>query len=263
MTPTEAARTSADPVHIEPVDLQLLALAERDATARERAHLAECAACSVELGALRRVVNIGRVAGSDRVLTPPAQVWAGIHAELGLSDAVRTAPIAAVPVTVVPVAAVPVGKAPVRLLSRRRWVPLAVAAGVIGLVGGIAIGVAATTSGAPRDRVIAEATLDALPGWTASGSALVEVADDGRRSVVVDLDAPNSTSPSLREVWLLKVDASGLVSVGFLDGSTGRFTIPASVDLAQYPLVDVSAEPADGDPAHSGDSIVRGRLHAL
>ena len=268
MTPTDAARTSADPVHIEPVDLQLLALAERDATARERAHLAECAECFVELRALRRVVNLGRAAGSDRVLTPPAQVWAGIHAELGLSDAVRTAPVAAGPVAAGPVAAgpvtaAPVGKAPVRLLSHRRWVPVAAAAGVIGLVCGIAIGVAATTGGAPRDRVVAEATLDALPGWTASGSALVEVAEDGRRSVVVELDAPNSTSPPLREVWLLKADVSGLVSVGFLDGSTGRFTIPASVDLAQYPFVDVSAEPADGDPAHSGDSIVRGRLHAL
>jgi hypothetical protein len=141
-------------------------------------------------------------------------------------------------------------------------VPFAAAAGVIGLVGGIAIGVASTTGSSPSEQVVAEAALDALPGWTASGTARVEQSADGRRSVVVNLEAPAS-STSLREVWLLKADASGLVSIGFLDGSSGRFTIPASVDLAQYPLVDVSAEPADGDPAHSGDSIVRGQLHAL
>lgn len=91
----------------------------------------------------------------------------------------------------------------------------------------------------------------------------VEESADGRRSVVVDLEAQTSPTTGLREVWLLKADASGLVSTGFLEGASGRFTIPANVDLSQYSLVDVSAEPADGDPAHSGDSIVRGQLYAL
>ncbi|WP_432432642.1 anti-sigma factor domain-containing protein [Cryobacterium breve] len=67
---------------------------------------------------------------------------------------------------------------------------------------------------------------------------------------------------SLREVWLIKADASGLISIGLLDGNTGHFDIPDDVDLAQYPLVDVSAEPDNGNPAHSGNSIVRGELHA-
>ena len=67
----------------------------------------------------------------------------------------------------------------------------------------------------------------------------------------------------LREVWLIKADASGLISIGFLDGDTGTFTIPDGVNLSEYPLVDVSAEPADGNPAHSGNSIVRGELRAL
>lgn len=264
MTPIDAAHAPAvhtDPSHIEAADLHLLALAERDATAGESAHLATCADCAGHYRALREVVHIGRDTGPDRILAPPAGVWAGIHAQLGLSDAVRIPPLAAsMPDPSTPD---PAEAAPVRALSRHRWVPLAAAAGVIGLVGGMAIGVAATSGGASRERVVAEATLDALPGWTASGSALVEVADDGHRSVVVAMDAPAAAATSLLEVWLLKADASGLVSIGFLDGASGRFTVPASVDLAQYPLVDVSAEPADGDPAHSGDSIVRGRLHAL
>ncbi|MCY7405488.1 MAG: anti-sigma factor [Cryobacterium sp.] len=292
MTPINATHIDAahiDAAHIDAADLHLLALvAERDASARERAHLAACAACAGEYLALRQVVQLGRAAGFDRLLTPPAAVWASIRAELGLSDAVRTVPRLSTPPHLTDTAARPDASgslidgpesatppevlpdsgsvreiAPVRLLPRRRWVPVAAAAGVIGLVGGIAIGVASTTGGSPREQVVAEATLDALPGWTAGGSARVEQASDGRRAVVVDLDAPASSSTSLREVWLLKADASGLVSIGFLDGSTGRFTIPASVDLAQYPIIDVSAEPTDGDPAHSGDSIVRGQLHAL
>ena len=89
----------------------------------------------------------------------------------------------------------------------------------------------------------------------------MEKAADGHREVVVDLTGATGSAP-LREVWLIKADASGLVSIGLLDGATGRFSIPDGLDLAQYPLVDVSAEPDNGDPAHSGDSIVRGELHA-
>ncbi|ANP71504.1 anti-sigma factor domain-containing protein [Cryobacterium arcticum] len=146
---------------------------------------------------------------------------------------------------------------------RRRWLPLAAAACAVGLVGGIAAGAwwQATRPPAPVP-VIAEAQLDALPGWTASGSAAVEEDADGRRDVVVDLTEGDATA-GLREVWLLTADATGLVSVGLLDGSSGRFSIPADLDLSQYPVVDVSAEPDDGNPAHSGDSIVRGTLHGL
>ena len=47
---------------------------------------------------------------------------------------------------------------------------------------------------------------------------------------------------------------------GVLDGTDGVFAVPDDVDLAEYPLVDVSQEPFDDDPEHSGDSIVRGPL---
>ncbi|TFD91125.1 anti-sigma factor [Cryobacterium lactosi] len=158
------------------------------------------------------------------------------------------------------------GRAPVtdlRIRRRRRsWVPVAAAACAVGLVGGVAGGAWWQSTRAPApETVIAQAQLDALPGWTASGSALVEEAADGRREVVVDLD--DADADGLREVWLLTADATGLVSVGLLDGSSGRFSIPAGVDLAEFPVVDVSAEPADGNPAHSGDSIVRGTLNTL
>ena len=63
-------------------------------------------------------------------------------------------------------------------------------------------------------------------------------------------------------MWLLKPDVSGLVSLGMLDGTTGEFAVPAGLDLAEFPVVDVSDEPLDGEPAHSGVSVVRGALDA-
>ena len=167
----------------------------------------------------------------------------------------------------------PAGPAPVARIdghgrSRRArfWLPLTVAAGIVGLVGGLGGGIwweSLRQDAAPPvvEAKIAEATLDPFPGWTAGGTAYVEKAADGHREVVVDLTGATGSAP-LREVWLIKADASGLVSIGLLDGATGRFSIPDGLDLAQYPLVDVSAEPDNGDPAHSGDSIVRGELHA-
>ncbi|HEU4758159.1 MAG TPA: anti-sigma factor, partial [Agromyces sp.] len=76
---------------------------------------------------------------------------------------------------------------------------------------------------------------------------------------VVDLDAAVPAG-DVREVWLIRTDASGLVSLGLLEGDSGRFVVPDGIDLGEFTLVDVSAEPVDGDPAHSGDSIVRGEL---
>ena len=55
-------------------------------------------------------------------------------------------------------------------------------------------------------------------------------------------------------------DGQALISLGVLDDSSGTFRVPDSVDLDEYRLVDISFEPVDGDPAHSGDSIVRGEL---
>ena len=288
--------------HLDRDTLALVALAELELSPAEQEHLAACPGCTGELDALRRTVLIGRSAGSVDLVTPADAVWGRIHSALGLSDAVAAPPrlaatdlaepdIAAADVAVTDVAgpgasatvtgatgAVAPTDGPgtdadaprsepasvVRLPRRRRvWVPVAAAACAVGVVGGVAGGAWWQSTRAPApETVIAQAQLDALPGWTATGSALVEESADGRREVVVDL-ADDVGADGLREVWLLTADATGLVSVGLLDGSSGRFSIPAGVNLAEFPVVDVSAEPADGNPAHSGDSIVRGTLSGL
>ena len=88
---------------------------------------------------------------------------------------------------------------------------------------------------------------------------MLERRSDGRQ--VVDLHT--SVRPDGRtdhEVWLMTPGAKQLVSLGMLHGTSGRFTVPAGLDVHRFRLVDVSDEPRDGNPAHSGNSIIRGAL---
>jgi hypothetical protein len=60
-------------------------------------------------------------------------------------------------------------------------------------------------------------------------------------------------------VWLIDPTVSKMVSLGPLRDD-GVYDVPAGVDPFAFPIVDVSAEPVDGNPAHSGDSLLRGQL---
>ncbi|NII39888.1 hypothetical protein E9228_000507 [Curtobacterium flaccumfaciens] len=259
--------------HIDEETLALLAIGDTLPTDATAGHLLDCARCRGELEDLRRVVTVARSSQSLDLVAPSARVWERIATDLGFDETQRPSP-AAVPVVgpAVAPAATPSptsGDDHVRRRRpglRRRTVALLTAAGVVaGLVVGFgAAALVGTGAGGGSDAVVSQARLAALPGWSgAHGTAALERDTDGRLSLVVDVDPRTSdgTAP-LREVWMMRSDLSGLVSVGFLDGDQGRFTVPSGVDPSRYPVVDVSAESADGDPAHSGDSVVRGTLRA-
>lgn len=143
----------------------------------------------------------------------------------------------------------------------RRVLSLVLAA-VVALVAGIGIGLAVGRLGGQSETVIANATLAALPAWPgASGTAKVEVDAAGNRTLFVDL---HTTSPVVgdQQVWLADATVTGMRAMGFLDAEgQGSWPIPPGLDLSTFPVVDVSDEPAtDANPAHSGNSIVRGEL---
>jgi anti-sigma-K factor RskA len=241
--------------HLDPDTLALLALGEPVATDDDHRHLASCDRCSGELAELGVAARVARDSISvEPLAVPSAAVWSRIQAELRAHDADDPG--------------VPAGRpavdeerlAPVTFLrSRRRWgVVAAAAAAVAVLVAGAGIGWSLLRPVPPE--VVASATLEALPAWPgATGDAVVERLPDGERVVRLTLDAP-PTEGDYREAWLLTGDASALVSLGVVSEATATLAIPDGIDLEEYELVDVSAEPTDGDPTHSGDSIVRGRL---
>ena len=261
--------------HVDPELLAMTALGEPVTDDADRRHLAGCAECAAEVSSLVAVVATGRsVTDADVLVAPPAAVWDRIRAELALSvtaETVAAETVAAEPVviqTVVTQTAVgPTPAAttlsPVVPLRRRRtpWLAAAAAAGlIVGGVGG-AWWASGDRAGPAQPAVVAQAALEPLPGWDASGTALVEKQADGARVLVVTLEG-GAQAGDFREVWLIDRDVQRLVSLGVLEGSGGRFTVPAGLDLTDFAVVDVSQEPFDGVPAHSGDSIVRGILGA-
>lgn len=271
--------------HLDPDQLTLLALGEPVASDTDTEHLTGCAACAGELAELRRTATIARATVADgQVLeAPPARVWARIAEEIGMTDAAaspsapesalvgdiaasQAAPIqasASAPASASSQAAsVPApapASAPASPPRRRRAAVAWVLAASLVLISAVGAG-AWLVNSSLRPTVVAGAELEPFPAHPgASGTADVEAGRDGSRTLTVSL-AADASDDGYREVWLIRNDAAALISLGVLDGDSGSFVIPEDVDLDEYSIVDISVEPIDGDPAHSGDSIVRGQL---
>jgi hypothetical protein len=223
--------------HCDVTTLSLIALGEQP-TPQEAIHLVTCDTCRRQWESLRSTVDIARDTDPADLISPPDHVWAAIAEEIASSDADTTV----------------VG-------MRRRfritpWIAVAAAAGlVLGGVGGAAL--MRSTESTPT--LVATAPLEPLEGYAATGTARIERMN-GAEMLAVDVSALPQTD-GYYEVWLLAPDASSMIAVGTLGaGDTGVFPLPPGVSLADYPVVDISAEPYDGDPTHSADSIVRGTL---
>lgn len=253
--------------HVEPEDLALVALGETLASPADREHLAVCDVCAAEVGALSAAVAVGRAGGADPLVAPPPVVWDRVRGELGLPDTLvpdgagRVPPAGADPRVPEPAPVEPLVRVRRRPPARSTmpWIASAAAAGV--LIGGVGGAWLMGRDTGPGATVLAQASLEPLPGWEASGQAHVEQLADGTRHLVVNLDGP-AAEGSFHEVWLIDRDVTRLVSLGILVGDSGEFTVPPGLDLDDFAVVDVSDEPLDGDPSHSGDSIIRGVLGA-
>jgi anti-sigma factor RsiW len=240
--------------HCTPEDLALAALGE-PLPSVDAAHLETCGECRAEVASLRRAVELLAVpefAVPGAPVPPPPAVWASIAAATGVSATPRSEPAPLV------VAEEPrTNVVPLRPRRPRPWL-LAVAAAVVGAA--VGAGAVAVLQGRDDDGVsLASAALDPLENADASGSARVVEREDGTRVLEVELEAPD-LEDAYYEVWLLRPDVSGLVPVGTTQAGTTVFEIPAGLDLGEYPVVDVSVEPLDGNPEHSGDSVARGEL---
>ena len=243
--------------HCDPETLALRSLGETVGTSDDEAHLATCDTCQVQVASLKSVVTTARSEGPVDLIAPPPAVWDRISAELGL----RAAP-ASVEATTDSAQVVSLAE---RRERRSRPAPWLLAAASVGgiVVGGVVTATVLDSSSEPPVTVAASVDLEPLPDWDASGTAELTLRDSGEQVLVVTLAADQAAvADGYQEVWLIDSNVEGMVSLGILDGSSGEFVVPAGIDVADFPIVDVSLEPTDGVPTHSGNSIARGQIEA-
>ncbi|WP_404815719.1 anti-sigma factor [Streptomyces thermolineatus] len=134
----------------------------------------------------------------------------------------------------------------------------------VALAVGAALGSSATWWATGRDTAVVAAgersVLGPLAVKRAEGTAQVADREGGARLLRISVDGLPPTKGYF-EVWLMDRSHTRLVSLGTLgpDGSA-VLPLPDNVDFAEYTLVDVSDQPFNGSPEHSGRSVVRGPL---
>ena len=197
------------------------------------------------------------VTDDDRLLdAPPASLWAGIerrmateHGDVGVGETVsepRSSPGRSFPGRWAPVG--------------RRWLRVGAVAAAIVVVGLAGVVVARTRSARPVR--LAEARLSSA-GLRGAPVGLVGDAEvivrGGKQYLHVDASQVSARSGEYLELWLIDTSVKGMVSLGILDHG-GDYELPPGLRYADFPVVDISSEPYDGQPTHSGESILRGRL---
>jgi hypothetical protein len=277
--------------HCTPEQLALAALRE-PLPETDAAHLDTCERCRAEVASLQRSVDalaVPELAAPGASVAPPPAVWTAIAAATGVTATPRLEVVAASAAVPAPVApgqagqpraaafpgpvtappandqpAAPDGGTVLPFRSRRRPLLLAVAATVAGaVIGAGAVAVLSDGDGAgraPREVMpVAAVDLDPLADNDASGRAEVIERADGTRVLEVELQA-GELDDRYYEVWLIDEAVQDMVSVGVARSGTVSFELPGRLDLGRFPIVDVSVEPLDGDPTHSGVSVARGVL---
>lgn len=214
-------------------------------------HVRSCPRCAALLDELNDLTTGLTEAAQERLVQPPDALWARIAADTSASDEPQPAtdgdPAPDRP------------DSPSRPARRfgRAWL-------VGGVAAGVAIGLLAATVlpqvGQPRAQVVAQTSLDTLDTGRTQGRATV-TSQAGALDLTLTVEPLHAGSGFL-EVWLINTDKTRMVSVGVLpNGSTQQeFPITATLLEQGYVIVDISREPFDDRPQHSGDSLLRGEL---
>jgi anti-sigma-K factor RskA len=135
---------------------------------------------------------------------------------------------------------------------------LAAAAAVLLLAIGLAGG-ALLASGGGADDGGSQIALTRLGPAARTARASATIADGHMRLDVSGLQ--RAGRGRFYEVWMLR-SPKDLVSLGTFEVDAkghADVRLPVTVNARRFPVIDVSVEPADGDPAHSTVSVLRSK----
>lgn len=175
----------------------------------------------------------------------PEHLWSRIEAGLRRADAELTA------------------EAPrAKVIPLRRQRRIVTAAGALALAACAAVAIPLALNGRGTATLLAAAPLSnaglAAFDATPEGSARL-VESQGHTYLEVSVRNVPVRNGEHLELWLIDTAVKGMVSLGPYTGSH-RYAVPDGISAERFPIVDVSLEPADGVPTHSGVSVVRGTL---
>lgn len=188
--------------------------------------------------------------------TPPPEVWDRIQSQLDMDLAVESSASTDLSQTNNVVTSLD--------HHRRKRRPAGILLGAVAasVVAAIAIGSVVRSD----STVVGEVELATLnDGGPSLGTATI-VKDDGvtRLDIVFDTDLVGAEERY--ELWIIDNEISEMYSLGEIsstgDGDQRSYELPQGVNIEDFPIVDISLEPDDGNPAHSGDSHFRGVLDA-
>lgn len=233
--------------HLDDDTLAAIAIGD-SSSASAATHLASCPDCLRRLEGFTELVGaLASTPDAGTLDAPPPHVWQAISQAVATEGEEQAPPA-------------PLSLDRARQARRRPggWTLAAVAASgmVVGATGVALLGLIGSEN---VSATVASAALEDLAAGTDAGTAKVEERADGATVLVVDTAYAAPSEGSL-EVWLIDPDIKGMISVGYLTSDHGEFVLPEGFDIGAHPIVDISVEPHDGVPTHSGVSITRGVL---
>ena len=233
--------------HVDLDRLAGLALDPTDGSEDDRRHVVSCPDCAAALAAL---ADVRRLTGAEALVPAPARVREQVL------DEVRSSRPEIAPPVPLPARA---GRGPRRIPA---WA--AGIAATVALMAGLGLGRLTVADPEPPGRqdagsVVAAADLTALDSDADRG---VASAVQDENTITLRVKARElGDEDGFHEVWLINVDGTRMVALGVLaEGDTGEFQVPRGLIDEGYRIVDISVEPDDGDPTHSGVSLARGEL---
>jgi hypothetical protein len=242
--------------HVE-VAAYLLGKLEADEAAAFEAHLAGCPDCRLQLEEFRSLPELLAMA-TPAIPLPDAlrdRTLAAVR-----QSAAQAEPAPAAPAAEAPAPAAPVPVLPRRPWWRRRWVVVAVAAAA--LVAALAVPGALLLFGGDGGEVT-RLTLVAAEGGRGRGQVTVTRTAAGRTFDVRIQGLPPPRPGSLYELWAVSprdtMERPQRVSLGtFTTGADGSAHLTAftAAPADRFPVVGVTQEPVDGNPARTGPRIL-------
>lgn len=197
------------------------------------------------------LIELGGRLGPEEpaLMTPPEDLWAVIERQLDreVPDGVEPARLSQEPSSVTSLDH-----------HRRRRRPPGILLGAVAASLLVAVAVGALVNRNGRS-ILSETELASLGTQERFGTATL-VDEDGAIRLDIDLaERLVAEEGQFFELWIIDTQVEGMYSLGPIS-SDGSYSVPSGIDVSEFPIVDISVEPDDGNPAHSGTSVYRGTL---